>query len=199
MSFDVSEIFYSLQGEGLRAGQATVFVRLAGCNLVPFCDFCDTEYAQGLKNMETMEAAEVLRRVREASETCRWVCFTGGEPFRQNLQILAHVFHQNRYFVQIETNGTLHRHTIADHITISPKVGHPVNSNFLKHKPPDQIIEFKYVVSSEKDMPFEPHTPASLQPKSNDPDAIQFCINKVKEEPTRWRLSLQLHKLLSIR
>src|SRR4030043_21735 len=43
----VNEIFYSLQGEGVCQGLPTVFIRLAGCNLLPsFCSWCDTQYAQ---------------------------------------------------------------------------------------------------------------------------------------------------------
>jgi 7-carboxy-7-deazaguanine synthase len=40
----VNEVFYSIQGEGLRTGQASVFVRLSGCNMDPPCPFCDTDH-----------------------------------------------------------------------------------------------------------------------------------------------------------
>ena len=36
------EIFHSLQGEGPTMGTATVFLRLATCNLA--CSWCDTKY-----------------------------------------------------------------------------------------------------------------------------------------------------------
>ena len=33
MAYTVKELFYTLQGEGARAGRAAVFVRFTGCNL----------------------------------------------------------------------------------------------------------------------------------------------------------------------
>jgi organic radical activating enzyme len=54
VTYSVKEIFYTLQGEGLRAGRPAVFCRFAGCNLwtgreqdrpQAICQFCDTDFA----------------------------------------------------------------------------------------------------------------------------------------------------------
>lgn len=66
----LSEIFYTLQGEGTYTGTPAVFVRLAGCNLS--CNFCDTDYS--LKFLAS--PAEVVRRVRELGGDCRMVVST---------------------------------------------------------------------------------------------------------------------------
>ena len=39
-NYKVVEIFSSINGEGTRAGQLAVFVRMQGCNLN--CAYCDT-------------------------------------------------------------------------------------------------------------------------------------------------------------
>jgi len=57
----LSEIFYSLQGEGVLIGTPTVFVRTAGCNLR--CNWCDTEYARSDKGVE-QSVQEVMDQVR---------------------------------------------------------------------------------------------------------------------------------------
>jgi 7-carboxy-7-deazaguanine synthase len=73
----VNEIFFSIQGEGTRAGLPCVFVRLTGCPLR--CTWCDTAYAfhEGTKRSEEDVRAEIERY------PCRLVELTGGEPLSQ--------------------------------------------------------------------------------------------------------------------
>jgi 7-carboxy-7-deazaguanine synthase len=73
----VNEIFFSIQGEGTRAGRPSIFVRLTGCPLR--CTWCDTAYAfhEGTKR----PVADVLAEV--SAYPCRLVCLTGGEPLAQ--------------------------------------------------------------------------------------------------------------------
>ena len=98
----ITEIFRSLQGEGLDAGLPTLFVRLTGCPLR--CTWCDTPYA--FKGGESLAPGEVLQRVTEAN-THR-VCVTGGEPLAQSacpelLAALCDAGHR----VSLETSGSL--------------------------------------------------------------------------------------------
>jgi 7-carboxy-7-deazaguanine synthase len=73
----VNEVFFSIQGEGTRAGRPCVFVRLTGCPLR--CTWCDTAYAfhEGDKRGEDDVIAEISRH------SCRLVQVTGGEPLSQ--------------------------------------------------------------------------------------------------------------------
>jgi 7-carboxy-7-deazaguanine synthase len=73
----VNEVFFSIQGEGTRAGRPCVFVRLTGCPLR--CTWCDTAYAfhEGVKRTED----DVLSQLD--SFPCNLVELTGGEPLSQ--------------------------------------------------------------------------------------------------------------------
>ena len=73
----VNEVFFSIQGEGTRAGLPCVFVRLTGCPLR--CVYCDTAYAfhEGARRDEADVVAEIERF------PCRLVLLTGGEPLAQ--------------------------------------------------------------------------------------------------------------------
>ena len=101
--FNVSEIFFSIQGEGLRAGMPCVFVRFQGCELR--CSWCDTDYALEIKHIETMMTGkEILEKV--VSFNCRFVTFTGGEPLLQNhSRDLISFFCESDFLVAVETNG----------------------------------------------------------------------------------------------
>lgn len=104
----ISEIFSSIQGEGIHVGKAARFLRLANCNLR--CTFCDTKYTWDWANFDKeaevtlLEVAEIQRRLDGAAH----LVITGGEPLLQQegvgtlLESLP-----STVFIEVETNGTL--------------------------------------------------------------------------------------------
>jgi 7-carboxy-7-deazaguanine synthase len=103
LKFNVNEIFYSIQGEGTRAGRPCVFVRLQGCELR--CSWCDTPYALEIKqNAMEMTGTQILNQVLDFD--CKYVLFTGGEPLLQkDLLPLLDKFVEMGFETSIETNG----------------------------------------------------------------------------------------------
>ncbi len=98
----VSEIFFSLQGEGRRTGLPTVFVRLTGCPLR--CGYCDTTYA--FQGGEWRDGADILAAV--AAYPTRHICVTGGEPLAQkDCPELLRALCEGGFDVALETSGAL--------------------------------------------------------------------------------------------
>lgn len=98
----ISEIFFSLQGESLRTGLPTVFIRLTGCPLR--CRWCDTEHAfSGGKQISLPQILEDVSRFGVPT-----VCVTGGEPLAQrNCTALLSALCDAGYDVSLETSGAL--------------------------------------------------------------------------------------------
>ena len=104
MSYKVLEIFYSIDGEGRRAGELAVFVRMAGCNCS--CSWCDTSYSQDCGGGKEMTIDEILKELRKYN--CHNITLTGGEPLLQpNIGELIKEMYRQHYNVNIETNGTI--------------------------------------------------------------------------------------------
>jgi len=107
----ISEIFYSIQGEGVHQGVPMVFVRFQGCNLIPHCSWCDTPYAQnaevGGKDKSVIDVVDEVMRL--SPRRYSWVCITGGEPLWQedSLEELVRELKRESYKVTVETNGSL--------------------------------------------------------------------------------------------
>lgn len=100
----VNEIFYSIDGEGLRTGELAVFIRLAGCNLN--CSYCDTKYALKGTAGTKMTIAEILDEVKKYN--CKNITLTGGEPLiHAHVKELIDELLKNNYKVNIETNGAV--------------------------------------------------------------------------------------------
>ncbi len=143
-TYRIKEIFDTLQGEGSRAGQRSVFVRFTGCNLwnglasgrtkgKGACSlWCDSDFADG----EKLTAAELADRMDAlwplyAGASPRWVVITGGEPLLQVDRHLLETLKSAGWHLALETNGTLNpmdEHgfvaDLFDHITLSPKLDH---------------------------------------------------------------------------
>lgn len=100
----VNEIFKSIDGEGLRTGELTTFIRLAGCNLR--CSYCDTCYALKNSNGTEMSVDEIVKRAKKYDY--RNITLTGGEPLiHKDVDDLISKLCENWFYVNIETNGSV--------------------------------------------------------------------------------------------
>lgn len=113
MSLPISEIFYSIDGEGIRTGLPVIFIRLFGCNLK--CSYCDSLYActaaednsHAIQNFYTMTIEKILEVIKQY-EPCKAITVTGGEPLiHENTRYLVMLLRKNGYDVNIETNGAI--------------------------------------------------------------------------------------------
>lgn len=116
----ISEVFYSLQGEGELTGVPSVFIRTSGCNLR--CTWCDTPYASWNPEGAPRTVAELVAEVQR--HPARHVVLTGGEPMiARGLAELAAALRELGYHLTIETAGTVAPAGIAcDLASLSPKL-----------------------------------------------------------------------------
>lgn len=200
------ELFQSLQGEGRRSGRATIFVRLAGCDLC--CSWCDTDHEM----RELVTVSDLVERVEQAGDA-RWVCVTGGEPGVQDQVLRKFVvrLHLAGYKVQVETNGlvvNLALTTMVDFVTVSPKL-YLGKSVFPLIEATRGLPngELKVVIDQNERPWFtdvvmgwqDGDCPLYLQPVSCSKEATERCIALVqKAAKENVRLSLQTQKILSI-
>lgn len=118
----ISEIFYSVQGEGALAGVPSAFVRTSGCNLR--CRWCDTPYASWQPEGREMDVEAILDEVN--AHPTRFVVVTGGEPMvaKEMLRLLQRLREAGKH-ITIETAGTIAPEGVAcDLASISPKLAH---------------------------------------------------------------------------
>jgi 7-carboxy-7-deazaguanine synthase len=116
----ISEIFYSVQGEGTLAGVPSVFVRTSGCNLR--CTWCDTPYASWNPEGAEMSIEDILAQVTQ--HPTRYVVVTGGEPMiaKGMREFLSELRALGKH-ITIETAGTVAPEGVAvDLASISPKL-----------------------------------------------------------------------------
>lgn len=134
MSFKVVEIFESINGEGMRAGELAVFVRMKGCNLS--CNYCDTMWANEADcEFEEMTADRIVERVKKSG--IENVTLTGGEPLLQkDADKLLKLFSDEKDIrVEIETNGS---------VNLSPFLKYENTSFTMDYKLPESDME-KYM------------------------------------------------------
>ena len=201
----INEIFPSIQGEGLRIGDPTLFIRFSRCNLK--CPFCDTKYAWQTGQEMTIES--ILAKIKKvhAAFPAQWVCLTGGEPLLQNIEGLVERLRAENLKIQVETNATLFRQMAVDWYTISPKPPDYFYQPAYKKK----AREIKIVVTGGLDLgvikklrgDFPEKTPILLLPRSNSRTsgklAVRLLKQAMKEKVGNVRMTAQIHKIFGWR
>ena len=209
--YHVKEAFYTLQGEGAKAGRASVFCRFSGCNLwsgreadraMAKCTFCDTDFIgtdgiNGGKFATTAALAEHIAALwpHKTKKAIPYVVFTGGEPLLQLDAALIATLHSHGFEVAVETNGTLAPPPGIDWLCVSPKGNNPLavsQGDELKlvypqaDALPEQFssLEFRHFFLQPMDL-----APLN-QDKTTIAEATAYCMAN-----PQWRLSLQMHKL----
>jgi len=116
----VSEIFYSLQGEGFLAGVPSAFVRLAGCPLC--CKWCDTKYAWDKEAGAIYSIEKIVEAVQQYRG--KFMVITGGEPMiNPDLPQLVRKLKALGKHITIETAGIAYIPEMpCDLMSISPKL-----------------------------------------------------------------------------
>jgi 7-carboxy-7-deazaguanine synthase (Cx14CxxC type) len=209
MTYQVKEIYYTLQGEGHNTGRPAVFLRFAGCNLwsgreedraSAVCQFCDTDFVGtdgpgGGSFQDADGLADAVSAAWPHEHGPRLTVATGGEPLLQLDAPLVAALHRHGFEVAVETNGTLRAPDGIDWLCVSPKQGAPL---VLR-----QADELKLVFPQQGLDPADFESPGFgwlyLQPmdgpdlRTNTEMAVRYCL-----EHPRWRLSLQTHKMLGI-
>ncbi len=156
-SLNVTEIFYSIQGESLFAGYPCAFVRLSGCPLR--CKWCDTLHAQEeSQDSKKMTFSEVLSTLRTFNS--KLVEVTGGEPLAQQMTIpFLKLLINTGYRVLLETNGAediafvpIEVHVVMDIKCPSSGMHERMNlANIVQLKRTDEI---KFVIGSHDDFTY---------------------------------------------
>lgn len=201
----VTSIFPTFQGEGPFTGHPAIFIRLSGCNLA--CDFCDTEF----DSFTQLSIDKILQQVNKLNQhkIYKLIVLTGGETFRQPIELLCNTLLQNEFDIQIETNGTLYRN-LDERVQIicSPKAPngkyHRIREDLLP-----RINAFKFIVSDSKEGyqdiadvgQYDYNIPVYLQPMDEyDEEKNRNNVKLALELAEKYgcRISLQTHKVLGI-
>ncbi len=191
----ILETFYSIQGEGLKIGVPSVFIRFAGCNLR--CPWCDTKYSWEEESKISIDDVKLLSNE---------VVFTGGEPLLNQDIIYSFISKYPDLNYTIETNGTLIpcKELLDFDIlwSVSPKLflenwgkNIPIFDNYNN-------VQFKFVITDLSDLNklngLSLNHPILVQPNGNTEDYNKACkelAETVLSQNLNFRVLPQFHKI----
>jgi 7-carboxy-7-deazaguanine synthase len=215
----ISEIFYSIQGEGSLVGIPSVFIRTSGCNLR--CVWCDTPYTSWNPEGEDRSVDEILAEIEPFRAS--YVVVTGGEPMiAPEIVSLTSRLREIGLHITIETAGTVYHPVSCDLMSISPKLRNSIpykreegrwaqqherlryQPDILKRLISEYNHQMKFVVASPEDLPEIESLEAEigieaqniiLMPEGIDPvvlrERAQWVIDICKRK--RYRFSPRAH------
>lgn len=206
---NISEIFYSIQGEGSRTGLPCVFVRVQGCKLR--CSWCDTTYALDHRNTEQQYTVDqVLLHVQKYN--CRFVELTGGEPLEQpEVLTLMRRLCDMGYTVAVETGGHVDISSVDERVIRIVDIKCPDSKmaplNRLENigclKPPDEV---KFVIGSRGDYEYARDVISEYRLTERVNEILMSAVFGVQDyrQLVEWiledalpvRFQLQIHKYI---
>ena len=202
-TLNITEIFYSLQGEAKEVGIPTVFVRLTGCPLR--CNYCDTAYA--FKGNNPLSIQHILDEV--AQYNAQYVCVTGGEPMAQSncLKLLDSLI-DSGYNVSMETSGSIDITPVNSKVSIVMDIKTPSSTEEHQNRYENLPIlkskdQLKFVIASRSDFDWcteildyhEVESEILFSPVNESLKPVELA-EWILEKKLNVRLQVQLHKLL---
>ncbi len=209
----VAEKFISINGEGVRAGELTVFVRFQGCNLA--CHYCDTKWALAKDcPCEEMSPEQIHAYIK--STGIKNVTLTGGEPLlhKDMDRLLAILLADQDLRVEIETNGAVNLRkfcacpgrpvfTMDYKLPSSGYEKSMVLSNFELLSPDDTVkfvsgstedLEKAYQIIQEYDLLRKCHV--YFSPVFGDIEPVEIVNFMMDHKLNEARLQIQMHKVI---
>lgn len=211
--YQVVEKFVSINGEGRRAGELAVFIRMKGCNLR--CTYCDTLWANEADCESTeMTVDEIVSYIEESK--VKNVTLTGGEPLlREGMaELITAILSDPQRRVEIETNGS---------VDLSPYCELERRPSFtMDYKMPDSGMEHamclsnmeklssedtvKFVVSSRSDMEraleiiekydLRERTAVYFSPVFGRIEPVEMVDFLMEKKLNDVKIQIQLHKVI---
>ena len=202
-TLNITEIFYSLQGEAREVGIPTVFVRLTGCPLR--CNYCDTAYA--FKGNNPLSIKHILDEV--AQYKTEYVCVTGGEPMAQsNCLKLLDALVSAGYKVSMETSGSIDITPVNSKVSIVMDIKTPSSTEEHQNRYENLPIlekkdQLKFVIASRSDFDWctdlldnhEIQSEVLFSPVYESLKPVELA-DWILEKNLNVRLQVQLHKIL---
>ena len=202
-TLNITEIFYSLQGEAKEVGIPTVFVRLTGCPLR--CNYCDTTYA--FKGNNPLSIESIMEQIEKYST--RYVCVTGGEPMAQsNCLILLDTLIKAGYKTSMETSGSIDISPVNKKVSVVMDLKTPSSTEQSQNRYENITLleskdQLKFVIASRSDFDwccsilesYDVLSDVLFSPVYENLKPVDLA-DWILEKQLNVRLQVQLHKLL---
>ena len=202
-TLNITEIFYSLQGEAKEVGIPTVFVRLTGCPLR--CNYCDTTYA--FKGNNPLSIESIMEQV--AKYNTHYVCVTGGEPMAQsNCLIFLDTLIEAGYKVSMETSGSIDISPVNKKVSVVMDLKTPSSTEQSQNRYENIALleskdQLKFVIASRSDFDwccsiienYDVLLDVLFSPVYESLKPVDLA-DWILEKQLNVRLQVQLHKLL---
>jgi 7-carboxy-7-deazaguanine synthase len=202
-TLNITEIFYSLQGEAKEVGIPTVFVRLTGCPLR--CNYCDTDYA--FKGNNPLSIKSIMEKVKKYNT--RYVCVTGGEPMAQsNCLILLDTLIKAGYKTSMETSGSIDISPVNKKVSVVMDLKTPSSTEQSQNRYENIALleskdQLKFVIASRSDFDwccdilqnYSVNSEVLFSPVYESLKSVDLA-DWILEKQLNVRLQVQLHKIL---